>query len=227
MAERTGRGFALRRKRTGQSTSPAQLARVLQTLEGIQQDFNRAQSGGKRVQLADLIVLGGSAAVAQAAEERRATTYKVPFTTGRTDASQEQTDVEAFAVLEPTGRRVPQLPSSRERCHRRLANLAGRNLLTLTAPEMTVLVGGLRVLRTPTSGTPNTASSPDRPETLTNDFFVHLLDMNTEWNAFDQLSTLYEGRARATGEFKGDRHRGRPRFRCELPTPSYCGGVRV
>jgi len=184
---------------------PARLAPVLQTLEGIQREFNDAQggggqAGGKRVSLADLIVLAGGAGVEQAARNA-GHEVTVPFSPGRTDASQEQTDVEAFAVLEPfaDGFRNYLKAASAIGTEHLLVDRA--QLLTLTAPEMTVLVGGLRVLGA------NHAQSrhgvfTDRPETLTNDFFVNLLDMGTEWKAASEAGDVFEGRDRAGGEPK-------------------------
>ncbi len=179
---------------------PAELAKVLQTLEQIQTEFNTPQSGGKKISLADLIVLGGCVAVEHAANHA-GQHVRVPFSPGRTDASQEQTDVDSFAVLEPTAdgfrnyagigldRPVEELLV--ERAH----------LLTLTAPEMTVLVGGMRVLNA------NVAQSElgvftERPETLTNDFFVNLLDNHTKWQKSPKCEHVYEGRDHATGEVK-------------------------
>lgn len=180
------------------ANNPDELAKVLAVLEKIQQDFNKAQTGKKKVSLADMIVLGGCAAVEDAAA-KAGHKVKVPFTPGRTDATQEQTDPASFAVLEPTSdpfrnyfsreldRPAPEL----------LIDKA--HLLTLTAPEMTVLIGGLRVLNA------NTAQSPlgvftKRPETLTNDFFVNLLDMNVEWKVSPVCEHFFEGRDRKTGK---------------------------
>jgi len=178
---------------------PAVLAKALQTLEGIQKDFNRSQSGGKKVSLADLIVLGGCAAVEQAAK-RAGHDVKVPFSPGRTDASQEWTDVESFAVLEPAADGfVNYLRKGQERPVEEL--LVDRaQLLTLTAPEMTVLVGGMRALNV-NSGQSKHGVFTNRPETLTNDFFVNLLDMSTNWQA-STSEGVYDGRDRATGEIK-------------------------
>jgi catalase-peroxidase len=178
---------------------PAALAKALQTLEGIQKDFN-SQSGKKKISLADLIVLGGCAAVEEAAK-KAGHNVKVPFTPGRTDASQEWTDVESFAVLEPT---ADGFINYLRKGHQRMAEdlLVDRaQLLTLTAPEMTILVGGLRALNA------NFGQSKDgvftkRPGILTNDFFVNLLDMNTTWQASSKSEGVYEGRDRATGEIK-------------------------
>jgi catalase-peroxidase len=179
---------------------PAELARVLGTLEGIQRDFNDAQSGGKRVSLADLIVLGGCAAVEQAVRGARHDVV-VPFAPGRGDASQEQTDVEAFAVLEPRadGFRNYLRPGARLSPETLLLDRA--NLLTLTAPEMTVLVGGMRALDA-NHGRAKHGVFTDRPGTLTNDFFVNLLDMRTEWSPSDSGEDVFEGRDRGTGEVR-------------------------
>jgi catalase-peroxidase len=179
---------------------PAELAKVLETLEVIAKEFNGAQSGGKKVSLADLIVLGGCAAVEEAAK-RAGHEVKVPFTPGRTDASQEQTDVDAFAVLEPTadGFRNYQRKGRQRAAEELLVDRA--QLLTLTAPEMTVLVGGMRALNA-NFGQSKHGVFTSRPETLTNDFFVNLLDMNTKWQASSTSECVYEGCDRATGEIK-------------------------
>src|SRR5713101_4626755 len=179
---------------------PAVLAKALQTLEGIQKDFNRTQSGGKKVSLADLIVLGGCAAVEHAAK-RAGHDVKVPFSPGRTDASQEWTDVESFAVLEPAADGfINYLRNGQQRPAEEL--LVDRaQLLTLTAPEMTVLVGGMRALNA-NFGQSKHGVFTNRPETLTNDFFVSLLDMSTNWQASSTSEGVYEGRDRATGEIK-------------------------
>ncbi len=183
-----------------QVNNPSELAKVLQTLEGIQQDFNRSQSGGTKVSLADLIVLGGCAAVEEAAK-RAGYDVKVPFAPGRADASQEQTDVESFAVLEPTadGFRNYLQAGDKVPAEQKLVDRA--YMLTLTAPEMTVLVGGMRALNANAGQSPHGVFT-DRPETLTNDFFVNLLDMNTEWKASTSAEGVYEGRDRATGQAK-------------------------
>ena len=196
----TGRAFASRRKRIGKSNQPAELAKVLQKLEAIQKDFNSSQSGGKKVSLADLIVLGGCAAVEEAAK-KAGHDVKVPFSPGRTDASQEQTDVHSFAVLEPT---ADGFRNYLRNGHQRPAEelLVDRaQLLTLTAPEMTVLVGGMRALNA-NFGQSKHGVFTNRPETLTNDFFVNLLDMNTKWQASPTSEGVFEGRDRATGEIK-------------------------
>ena len=184
-----------------QVNDPSELARVLGVLEGIQGDFNRAQSGGKQVSLADLVVLGGCAAVEQAARTA-GHDLEVPFSPGRTDASEEQTDAESFAVLEP---RVDGFRNFGGNGHRRPAAelLVDRaDLLTLTAPEMTVLVGGLRVLNA-NSGRSALGVLTDRPGALTNDFFVNLLDMDIEWRESGAAGDdRFEGRDRGTGELK-------------------------
>ena len=179
---------------------PDQLAKVLGILEGIQKEFNSAQSGGKKVSLADLIVLGGCAGVEQAAKNA-GHDATVPFTPGRTDASVEQTDVMSFHVLEPAadGFRNYQKKKYAVSAEEMLVDRA--QLLTLTAPEMTVLVGGMRVLNA-NSGQTKYGVFTDRPEALTNDFFVNLLDMRTEWKATSEDDELFEGRDRATGELK-------------------------
>jgi catalase-peroxidase len=180
--------------------NPAQLREVLQTLEKIQTDFNSARSDGKQVSLADLIVLGGCAAVEQAAKNG-GHDVQVSFSPGRTDASQEQTDVDSFAVLEPAadgfrnylrnGHGMPAEELLVDRAH----------LLTLTAPEMTVLVGGMRVLNANFEQS-ELGVFTDRPEALTNDFFTNLLDMSTKWQASSASENVFEGRDRATGELK-------------------------
>jgi catalase-peroxidase len=180
---------------------PAELAKVLQTLEAIQKDFNGAQSGGKKVSLADLIVLGGSAAVEEAAKQA-GHDVKVPFSPGRMDASQEQTDVHSFAGLEPVadGFRNYLRKGDEELPADLLVDRA--NLLTLTAPEMTVLIGGLRALDA-NFGHSAHGVFTKRPGTLTNDFFVNLLDMKTKWQKSATSEGVLEGRDRATGELKG------------------------
>ncbi len=180
--------------------NPAELGNVLKTLEEIQKSFNSSQSTGKKVSLADLIVLGGCAAVEQAAKNA-GVEVKVPFSPGRMDASQEQTDVNSFAVLEPKadGFRNYQKSGNRKSPEAQLVDRA--QLLTLTAPEMTVLVGGLRVLNANT-GQSKLGVFTKRPETLSNDFFVNLLDMNTEWKPMTECKHVFEGRDRRTGEVK-------------------------
>jgi catalase-peroxidase len=180
--------------------SPAELDKVLRTLEQIQQDFNAAQSGATKVSLADLIVLGGAAAVEQAA---RAAGHEitVPFAPGRTDAAQEQTDVESFAVLEPTADGFVNYLRPGEKLAPETLLLDRANLLTLTAPQMTVLIGGLRALNANYGHTRHGVFT-EQPEALTNDFFVNLLDMGTEWKPSVSTENVYEGRDRATGEVK-------------------------
>jgi catalase-peroxidase len=179
---------------------PAQLAKVLKTLEGIQAEFNGSQSGGKKVSLADLIVLGGCAAIEQAAKHA-GHDVEVPFTPGRADASQEQTDVASFAVLEPAadGFRNYQRAKFAVTGEELLVDKA--QLLTLTAPEMTVLVGGMRALSA-NVGQSKHGVFTDRPGTLTNDFFVNLLDMATEWAPSAKDEDVFEGRDRVTGKVK-------------------------
>ena len=179
---------------------PAELAKVLQKLETIQKEFNGAQSGGKKVSLADLIVLGGCAAVEEAAK-KAGHDVKVPFSPGRTDASQEQTDVHSFAVLEPIadGFRNYVRKGLEASAAELLVDKA--SLLTLTAPEMTVLIGGMRALNA-NFGHSHHGVFTKRPETLTNDFFVNLLDMKTKWEKSTTSEGALEGRDRATGEFK-------------------------
>jgi catalase-peroxidase len=179
---------------------PDQLKNVLRTLEGIQEDFNSGQPGGKKVSLADLIVLGGCAGVEWAAKNA-GYDMVVPFTPGRMDASQEQTDAESFAVLEPAadGFRNYQKAKYAVSAEELLVDRA--QLLTLTAPEMTVLVGGMRVLNA-NYGQSQHGVFTERPETLTNDFFVNLLDMGTAWKAASEDGDVFEGRDRVTGELK-------------------------
>ncbi len=180
---------------------PAETGDVLATLERIQQEFNRAQSGGIRVSLADMIVLGGCAAIERAA---RAAGHEVtvPFSPGRTDAAQEETDVESFAFLEPLADGFRNYLRADEKVSPETRLLDRANLLTLTAPEMTVLVGGLRALDT-NFGHSRHGVFTDRPGTLTNDFFVNLLDMRREWKASTSDEHVFEGRDRATGEVTG------------------------
>jgi catalase-peroxidase len=179
---------------------PAQLAKALKTLEDIQNEFNSAQTGGKKVSLADLIVLGGCAGVEKAASNA-GFDVSVPFTPGRMDASQEQTDVESFAVLEPIADGFRNYLKGKYAVSAETLLVDKAQLLTLTAPEMTALVGGLRVLKTNVGGTQHGVFTK-RPEALTNDFFVNLLDMGTEWKAVSQDADVFEGRDRKTGEPK-------------------------
>jgi catalase-peroxidase len=179
---------------------PAQLARVLQTLEGIQKAFNASQSGGKKVSLADLIVLGGGAAI-EAAAKGAGADVKVPFTPGRMDASQEQTDVPSFAPLEPIADGFRNYVRGNPRLSPEEMLVDRAELLRLTGPEMTVLVGGLRVLGANVGNSPHGVFTK-RPGTLTNDFFVNLLDMGTEWQPVADTDGVYEGRDRKTRETK-------------------------
>jgi catalase-peroxidase len=179
---------------------PAELAKVLQTFEEIQQDFNNGQSDGKRVSLADLIVLGGCAAVEKAAKDA-GYDITVPFAPGRTDASQEQTDVESFAVLEPTADGFRNYLQAGEKLSPETLLVERAFMLNLSAPEMTVLVGGMRALNA-NFGQSAHGVFTDRPETLTNDFFVNLIDMSTEWKTSESSENVYEGRDRATGEVR-------------------------
>src|SRR5271157_3184666 len=179
---------------------PTQLKTVLQTLEEIQKEFNSAQSGGKRVSLADLIVLGGCAGVEQAAKNAGHDVI-VPFTPGRTDASQEQTDVVSFAVLKPSADGFRNYLKTKFSVSAEELLVDRAQLLTLTAPEMTVLIGGMRVLNT-NFGRSQHGVFTKRPEALTNDFFVNLLDMSTKWKATAEDDGVFEGSDRATGELK-------------------------
>jgi catalase-peroxidase len=195
-----GARIRLAPQRDWEANEPAELAKALQALEQVQQEFNRAQSGGKKVSLADVIVLGGCAAVERAAKDA-GHDIKVAFAPGRTDASQAQTDVESFAVLEPaadgfrnyvhTGEKVPSEHLLVERA----------NLLTLTAPEMTVLIGGMRALNA-NDGQSAHGVFTDRPGTLTNDFFVNVCDMDNEWRASLSEENVFEVRDRETGAVK-------------------------
>jgi len=179
---------------------PAELAKVLHILEQIQQEFNKTQSGRTRVSLADLIVLGGCAAIEQAAKNA-GHDVTIPFTPGRTDASQEQTDVESFAVLEPTADGFRNYLRAGHELSPETLLVDRAFMLTLTAPEMAVLIGGMRVLNA-NFGRAQHGVFTNRPETLTNDFFVNLLDMGTEWKASDSAEDVYEARDRATGDLR-------------------------
>jgi catalase-peroxidase len=179
---------------------PAQLAKVLKTLEGIQSDFNSPASGGKKVSLADLIVLGGCAAVEQAVKNA-GHNVTVPFTPGRTDASQEQTDVVSFAVLKPAADGFRNYLKTKYAVSAEELLVDRAQLLTLTAPEMTVLIGGMRVLNANFGQSPHGVFTK-RPEALTNDFFVNLLDMRTVWKATSEDKDVFEVRDRVTGELK-------------------------
>jgi catalase-peroxidase len=179
---------------------PSQLASVLATLEGIQKTFNDAQKGGKAVSLADLIVLGGCAGIEKAAKNA-GYTLTVPFTPGRADASQEQTDVESFGALEPAADGFRNFAQPHYAAKADVFLIDKAQLLTLTAPELTVLVGGMRVLNTNFDHSPYGVFTR-RPETLSNDFFVNLLDMSTKWSATSEGGNVFEGRDRVTGEPK-------------------------
>ncbi|CAE6736652.1 catalase/peroxidase HPI [Xanthomonas arboricola] len=183
-----------------QANQPAQLAQVLGTLERIRADFNGAQAGGKQISLADLIVLAGNAAVERAAQAA-GHSVTVPFAPGRTDASQEQTDVESFAVLEPVTDGFRNYAKQRYAVPAEALLIDKAQLLTLTAPELTVLVGGLRVLGA-NAGDSSHGVFTTRPGVLSNDFFANLLDMRTEWKATSESKEIYEGRDRSTGEAK-------------------------
>ena len=180
--------------------NPAQLAQVLQKLESIQQEFNAAQSGGKKISLADLIVLGGCAAVEQAAKNA-GVTVKVPFTAGRMDASAEQTDVESFAVLEPAADGFRNYQNSKHKTPAEEMLIDKAQLLNLTAPELTALVGGMRVLHANYDNGKHGVFTT-KADALTTDFFVNLLDFGTTWSATNDAQTLFEGRDRATGKVK-------------------------
>jgi catalase-peroxidase len=179
---------------------PIQLAKVLRALEGIQSEFNSEASGGKRISLADLIVLAGCAGVEQAAKTA-GHDVTVPFTPGRMDASQDQTDVQSFAVLEPVADGFRNYQKGQYTVSAEAFLVDKAQLLTLTAPEMTVLIGGMRVLNTNFGQTKHGVFTK-KPEMLTNDFFVNLLDMGTEWKAVSNAKDIFEGRNRNTGELK-------------------------
>ena len=183
-----------------QVNNPDELAKTLAQLDAIQKDFNQTQLGGKKVSLADLIVLGGSAAVEQAAKVA-GYSIKVPFTPGRMDASQEQTDVSAFAVLEPKADAFRNYYGEGNLLSPTAMLIDRANMLTLTVPEMTVLVGGLRVLNTNT-GQSKQGVLTSKPGTLSNDFFINLLDMSTQWEKSSKSEGVYEGKDRKTGELK-------------------------
>ena len=180
--------------------NPAELGEVLRTLEQIQTEFNSSQTGGKRVSLADLIVLAGCAGVEQAARNA-GLDVQVPFAPGRTDASSEWTDEESFAVLEPTADGFRNYLQAGQEGKPEELVVERACMLTLTAPEMTVLVGGMRALNANT-GQSQHGVFTDRPGALTNDFFVNLLDMDTEWSASDSSRDVFEGRDRRTGELR-------------------------
>ena len=195
-----GARIRLAPQRDWEVNDPSELAKVLQRLEEIQQDFNASASGGKKISLADLIVLAGCAAVEQAAKSA-GYDVTVPFVPGRTDASQEQTDVESVAVLEPRADGFRNYVRAGEKNPPEQLLIERAFMLRLTAPEMTALVGGLRVLGANTGGTRHGVFT-NRPETLTNDFFVNVLDMGTEWKTSETQENVYEGRDRASGQVK-------------------------
>ena len=195
-----GARIRLAPQRDWEVNNPAELATVLQTLEGIQTDFNSSQTGGKRVSLADLIVLAGCAGVEQAARDA-GHDVQVPFAPGRTDASQEWTDVESFAVLEPIADGFRNYLQAGQQGAAEELLVERACMLTLTAPELTALVGGMRVLNA-NSGQSEHGVLTDRPGTLTNDFFVNLLDMDTEWSSASAAGDVFEGRDRQTGDLK-------------------------
>lgn len=180
--------------------NPQQLAQILDKLEAIQKEFNAIQSGNKKVSLADLIVLAGNAAIEEAAKNA-GKKVAVPFSPGRTDASQEQTDVESFEALEPVadGFRNYLKDTYKVTAEELLVDKA--QLLTLTAPEMTVLIGGMRVLNTNYNGSQHGVFT-NRPETLSNDFFANLLDMDTTWKSISDAQNVFEGHSRKTGQLK-------------------------
>ena len=195
-----GARIRLAPQRDWEANQPAQLVKVLQVLERIQGDFNKSASGGKKISVADMIVLAGNAGVEQAAK-KAGVNVTVPFAPGRTDASQQQTDVDSFAVLEPLADGFRNYQKAKYAVPSEALLIDRAQLLTLTAPEMTVLIGGLRVLNT------NVGQSPlgvltTRPEALTNDFFVNLLDMSTEWQPSSATKDVFEGRDRKTGALK-------------------------
>ena len=196
----TAPAFVWRRRRIGKSTSLPNWRRCSRRLEGIQSTFNSAQSGGKKVSLADLIVLAGCAGIEQAAKNA-GHKVTVPFTPGRMDASQEQTDAASFAVLEPIADGFRNYQKTRYAASAEELLVDKAQLLTLTAPEMTVLVGGMRVLKTNFGGSQHGVFTK-RPEALTNDFFVNLLDMSTTWKPTTKDADVFEGRDRATGALK-------------------------
>ena len=195
-----GARIRLAPQRDWEANEPSQLGSVLEKLEQIQQDFNSSQTGGTRISLADLIVLGGCAAVEQAARSA-GHEITVPFTPGRTDASQDQTDVESFAVLEPEADGFRNYLRAGQKLPPEVLLLDRANMLTLTAPEMTVLIGGMRAMKA-NFGQSDHGVFTDRPGTLTTDFFVNLLAADTEWKVSESAENVYEGRDRASGDVK-------------------------
>jgi catalase-peroxidase len=182
------------------ANDPKELARVLKKLEKIQSDFNKKASGGKKVSMADLIVLGGAAAIEKAASDA-GHKVKVPFKPGRTDASQEMTDVNSFAVLEPTADAFRNYYSDKSYGTPTSMLVEKADLLTLTVPEMTALVGGMRALGANSEGSKHGVFT-DKPGQLSNDYFVNLLDMSTKWTKSARTEGIYEGRDRATDKVK-------------------------
>lgn len=195
-----GGRLALAPQKDWAANDPKETAKVLKELKKIQQDFNKTQTGGKKISLADMIVLGGAAAIEQAAKQA-GHAVEVPFTPGRTDATQEQTDVNSFAVLEPTADGFRNYYGNNSRLSPAEMLVERANLLTLTVPEMTVLVGGMRALNANTGGAKHGVFT-DKPGTLSNDFFVNLLDMSTKWSKSAKNAGLYEGYDRKSGKLK-------------------------
>ncbi len=195
-----GARIRLEPQKNWEVNQPTQLAKVLATLEEIQKDFNAMHKDGKRISLADLIVLGGCAAIEQAAK-KAGYDIEVPFTPGRMDATQEQTDIDSFAVLEPVADGFRNYLKEPRNVAAEEFLVDRAELLTLTAPEMTVLVGGMRALNANFAGSPHGVFT-HRPETLSNDFFVNLLDMSTEWEPASEIGDVFEGRDRKTGQLK-------------------------
>ena len=195
-----GGRLRLEPQRNWEVNSPAQLSKVLSILEGIQNDFNQAQTDGKAVSIADLIVLAGCAGVEKAAKDA-GHDVKAPFTPGRTDATHEQTDVDSFAVLEPLADGFRNYMKKKYRISAEEMLVDKAQLMTLTAPEMTVLVGGMRVLNANVDKS-KMGVFTDRPESLTNDFFVNLLDFGTTWKGMGGSDDAFEGRDRKSGDVK-------------------------
>jgi catalase-peroxidase len=195
-----GARLRLSPQRTWEVNEPAALAKVLATLESIRHEFNAAQGGNTRISLADLFVLGGCAGVEEAAR-RAGHPVHVPFTPGRTDATQEQTDVDSFAALEPLADGFRNYVRAGLEAAAAEMLIDRANLLALTAPEMTALIGGLRALRANHGNTPHGVLT-HRPELLTNDFFMNLLDMRTKWRRSERAPDVFEGVDRVTGEFR-------------------------
>ncbi len=220
-----GARIRLEPQKNWEVNNPAQLSTVLEKLEGIQNEFNSAQSGNKRVSLADLIVLGGCAAVEKAAKDA-GHDVAVPFTPGRGDALQEQTEVDSFGYLEPQADGFRNYKRSYHTTPSEEMLVDKANLLTLTAPEMTVLIGGMRVLNTNYDGSQHGVFTK-RPGTLTNDFFVNLLDMSTKWQTANGTGEVFEGRDRKTGASQVDRHWCRSHFWFELRASRPGRGLRV